>query len=260
MCLAGRDRRDPRRDWLLVQGVAERRSADLSFPAMNAADAHVLIDYIYWMRDRILTSVEQLPAHEFLTASTVTTRDLRATLVHELDVEWSWRERLRDGTFPDSEDLNPDDYMTLSVLRSHWRRDEVQMRTWAESLTDDALAAKPPDEESITAALVLRHAPRRARDAAVQRRRDPALAGRPLTGRAWLPGIRGHAILERPRGSRRVVSTTQSLRRLGCRAGCSGSSCRRRRPPRCRRRDPSHRSRDPVARQRNRRFVVGAET
>ena len=118
---------------------------------MNAADARVLIDYIYWMRDRILESVARLPAHEFLSARAITTRDLRATLVHELDVEWSWRERLRDGSFPDTEDLNPDDYMTLSVLRAHWRRDEEQMRAWAESLTDDALAAKPPDEESAQA-------------------------------------------------------------------------------------------------------------
>jgi uncharacterized damage-inducible protein DinB len=115
---------------------------------MDAADARVLIEYIYWMRDRIFESVGRLPAHEFLNARTVTTRDLRATLVHELDVEWSWRERLRDGEFPDSEDLNPDDYMTLSVLRAHWKRDEQQMRTWAESLTDEALAAKPPDEQS----------------------------------------------------------------------------------------------------------------
>src|SRR6476620_3046811 len=114
---------------------------DLSLAAMDAAEARVLIDYIYWMRDRIIESVERLPAHEFLSARAVTTRDLRATLVHELDVEWSWRERLRDGEFPDSEDLNPDDYMTLSVLRAHWRRDEEQMRTWAESLTDQALAA-----------------------------------------------------------------------------------------------------------------------
>src|SRR3954468_1408794 len=116
---------------------------------MHAAEVHVLIDYIYWMRDRIFESVERLPAHEFLSARAITTRDLRGTLVHELDVEWSWRERLRDGNFPDSEDLNPDDYMTLSVLRAHWRRDEEQMRTWAESLTDEVLATKPADEESV---------------------------------------------------------------------------------------------------------------
>jgi hypothetical protein len=34
------------------------------------------------------------------------------------------------------------------VLRAHWKRDEQQMRAWAESLTDEGLAAKPPDEQS----------------------------------------------------------------------------------------------------------------
>src|SRR4051812_26812505 len=105
---------------------------------MDAGEAQVLIDYIYWMRDRIFDSAAQVPAHEFLSTRAVTTRDLRATLVHELDVEWSWRERLRKGDFPNTDDLNPDDYMTFTMLRSHWMRDELEMRSWVETLTDDA--------------------------------------------------------------------------------------------------------------------------
>jgi uncharacterized damage-inducible protein DinB len=115
---------------------------------VDASEARLLIDYIYWMRDRILMSVEQLPAHEFLSARAVTARDLRATLVHELDVEWSWRERLRTGDFPDADDLNPDDYLSASVLRNHWLRDEREMRTWADSLADEALSVKPAGEEA----------------------------------------------------------------------------------------------------------------
>lgn len=115
---------------------------------MDAVEARLQVAYLYWMRDRILDAVGQLPAHSFLSAQTVTTRDLRATLVHELDVEWSWRERLRDGEFPNSEDLDPDAYMSLSALRAHWRRDETEMRAWVESLTDQALAKPPPNEQA----------------------------------------------------------------------------------------------------------------
>src|SRR5262249_54921948 len=51
-----------------VRALARSGSSLLSLAAMDATDARVLIDYIYWMRDRILESVERLPAHEFLSA------------------------------------------------------------------------------------------------------------------------------------------------------------------------------------------------
>lgn len=60
---------------------------------MNRADAALLFDRLYRMRDRILGAAET-PSVDFRTAAASTMRDLRTTLVHELDVERSWRHRL----------------------------------------------------------------------------------------------------------------------------------------------------------------------
>lgn len=115
---------------------------------MRKAELALLFEYLYWVRDRVLTAAAELEPKEFTADDTVATRDLRATLVHELDVQWSWRERLRSGSFPEEEDLEPGQYETVGALADHWRRDEAAMRLWLDALTDDQLAAPPPGEKS----------------------------------------------------------------------------------------------------------------
>jgi uncharacterized damage-inducible protein DinB len=108
---------------------------------MRHADIVLLFDHLYWMRDRILQASDGAPWPD---ESGVTLRGLRATLVHELDVEWSWRERLRSDdptTFGPEEELKREDYPTLDSLRQHWRRDESEMRAWLATLGDERLAA-----------------------------------------------------------------------------------------------------------------------
>ena len=79
------------------------------------------------MRDQILTASAALTESEFGSADTVTTRDLRATLVHQLENEWAWRIRLSEGAFPVG-DLLPTDYPNLDALVAHWRREERDLR------------------------------------------------------------------------------------------------------------------------------------
>ena len=103
-----------------------------------------LVDYIYWVNERLLDAAGALPPGAFVDATDVTSRDLRATLVHELDVEWSWRLNVQGKPMEEwgpDEELRPEDYPDVASLREHWRRDEAEMRTWLDSLTDDALQA-----------------------------------------------------------------------------------------------------------------------
>jgi uncharacterized damage-inducible protein DinB len=110
---------------------------------MNQADLAPQIDYLYWLRDRILAQVTRLEPDAWTVSDTVTSRDLRATLVHELDVELSWRDRLQGAMPDDWRDvaLAPEDYPTLEALADRWQADEAEMRAWLAPLGEDDLAA-----------------------------------------------------------------------------------------------------------------------
>ena len=110
---------------------------------MRGSEISLLFDHLYWVRDRILANAALAP-DAYTNPAPPTTRDLRATLVHELDVEWSWRERLRGIPFefwgPDGE-LKATDYPTVQAVVEHWARDEAEMRSWLATLTDEGLNA-----------------------------------------------------------------------------------------------------------------------
>jgi uncharacterized damage-inducible protein DinB len=106
---------------------------------MRKPDIQTLVDYMYWINHRLLAAASDIGVEAFVRPTAVTTRDLRGTLVHELDVEWSWRFNLQgrppEEFGPDAE-LGPGDYADVSALRDHWVRDEAEMRAWLDSLTD----------------------------------------------------------------------------------------------------------------------------
>ena len=69
---------------------------------MNKADVESLIDWMYWVNHRLLAAADGLTDAKFRAPSKVTTRGLRDTFVHELDVEWSWRENVRGKSLEES--------------------------------------------------------------------------------------------------------------------------------------------------------------
>ena len=119
---------------------------------MDVATARELFGHLYWARDRILTLADE-PDVRLTDDAPPTTRDLRATLVHELDVEWSWRVRLRrddpTGFAPDDEELVAADFPTVEAIRARWHDDEAEMRAWLDMLTDADLAAPCRAERSL---------------------------------------------------------------------------------------------------------------
>ena len=109
---------------------------------MHSTDIRSLFDYLYWQRDVALAKAGQLTAAEFLDPETVAYRDLRSTLVHELDVERSWRLRLQ-GAPREVWDvvLAATDYRDPATLADHWQQEEAETLAWLSDLTDDELAA-----------------------------------------------------------------------------------------------------------------------
>lgn len=115
---------------------------------MRHEDVGALLDYLYWVRDRILVACGPLSESEFNSDATMVTRSLRATLVHQLENEWAWRIRLTEGTFP-SGDLIPADSPTLEALARHWHREEQALRTWFEGVSDLQLITRPPGDDNV---------------------------------------------------------------------------------------------------------------
>jgi uncharacterized damage-inducible protein DinB len=114
---------------------------------VRVEDVRVLFDYLYWLRDRVLTAAAGVPIEKLTSPDTVTNRNLRATLVHELDVQWSWRGRLRTGSFGPEPDLDPNDFPTVESIAERWRQDQIEMQKWIDSLTDEQLLVPPPGAE-----------------------------------------------------------------------------------------------------------------
>lgn len=115
---------------------------------MNAADLRELFDYNAWANRRVLDAAARLSTEQFVEPATVTTRSLRGTLVHQLDVEWSWRLR-RQGLAEGSE-IAEEDVPTVAALTERWQTDEREMRAHLSGLGDDdlgrpvALGGGPP--------------------------------------------------------------------------------------------------------------------
>jgi len=109
---------------------------------MRGVDVRSLFDFTYWADRQLLQVTAAIPVEAFTAPITFTYRNLRGTLVHALDVEMSWRRRLR-GEPREIWDasLSADDFPTAEALAEHWARDEAEMRAWLTSLTDDDLLA-----------------------------------------------------------------------------------------------------------------------
>ena len=111
---------------------------------LNKAGVIALFDFTYWANRHLLEVATKLTPEQWVAPSDITERSLRGTLVHTLDVEWSWRMRLQKR--PEGE-LKEEDYPTVASLAEQWARDEAEMRAWLGSIDDATLAAKPESDK-----------------------------------------------------------------------------------------------------------------
>ncbi len=109
---------------------------------MRKRDVLALFEYNYWANWQVVGAAGQLSHEQFTAPTAITWRDLRGTLVHTLDVEQSWRRRLRgeDRTVWDGE-LAADRFGTAAELEAYWRSDAREMLSWLDDLDDQRLAA-----------------------------------------------------------------------------------------------------------------------
>ncbi len=109
---------------------------------MQPSEIALIFDHLYWTRDRILDAAAS-PGVTWPGTAPKDLLDLRATLVHELDVEWSWRRRLTSADpteFPPEDvELVAEDFPTVDSIRERWIGDEMEMRAWLGSLSAKAL-------------------------------------------------------------------------------------------------------------------------
>jgi uncharacterized damage-inducible protein DinB len=116
---------------------------------MRQRELATLFDYMYWANRRILDTAARLTNAQFTLPSVIMGRDLRGTLVHTLDTEYSWRLRLQGRPEPEwDKALVLSDYRNVAALADHWKRDEAEMRAWIASLADDVLARTPDDPKA----------------------------------------------------------------------------------------------------------------
>jgi uncharacterized damage-inducible protein DinB len=109
---------------------------------MRADDVRMLFDFMYWVNGRLLEHAAEVGPERFTAPTAVTTRDLRGTLVHELDVEWSWRLNLQGRLEEDEAELDPRDFPDVASLAARWADDEAEMRAWLAAFDDEGMVAE----------------------------------------------------------------------------------------------------------------------
>lgn len=95
---------------------------------MNVGNLHLLLDYHYWARDRVLDAVEPLTPDQFTRDLGSSFRSVRDTLAHIYSAEWVWFSRWR-GHSP-TVHVPPETFADVAAIRGAWSGHEAEMRAF----------------------------------------------------------------------------------------------------------------------------------
>lgn len=103
----------------------------------SLTDFQTLYDFHYWARDRLLEGVTQLTPEQYLQPFAGGWGSIRDTLVHTVNAEEIWFNRLQ-GRLADRLD-DPANTPAMSDLRRRWLESETAVRAYLKALNEATL-------------------------------------------------------------------------------------------------------------------------
>lgn len=99
-----------------------------------------LIRYNEWANGRILDAIERLPPQQLTTPAALDHGTAWQTLLHLVDVEWSWR-LIAQGIPAPQMLWEVETFADLAQLKAYWQSEHAMLRAYVQSLDDDTLNA-----------------------------------------------------------------------------------------------------------------------
>ena len=114
---------------------------------MKVDEIKLLYDYNDWADARLLAACARVSPEQYAAPTSYGHGSLRATMVHILDNIWQQRitlqgyyqKPLADEAAYDATELHEDTFPTLSVLRERWALEQMEMRAYLDTLTEETL-------------------------------------------------------------------------------------------------------------------------
>jgi len=107
---------------------------------MDLQDIHLLYEFNYWAKAKMLGAVESLPEQELYKDFKTSFRGIHGTLVHICAAEHVWLQRFTGN--PSPKFLKIDDLPTYGSVKAKWEEVEKGMLSHLASLNDDLLQEK----------------------------------------------------------------------------------------------------------------------
>jgi uncharacterized damage-inducible protein DinB len=106
---------------------------------MDIESIHILFNYHYWARDRMLAAAELITEAQFTQSKGASFDTIQGTLVHLMNSERLWLNRWLGKT--DEPTLDPKNFSMLNEVRMYWDMLQMNMEKSLNALTPDRLSA-----------------------------------------------------------------------------------------------------------------------